>query len=148
MSEYKRKSHNKTNLVYHLVCVVKYRKNVLTEEVENTITNVCLEIQEKYKITFVEIGTDINHIHYLIQTPPKYSPTQIVTMIKSFTARRVFEVHPKLRDVLYGGEFWSDGYWMTTVSQNISEKVIKDYVKKQGNGKYHTTHKKDDVRDY
>ncbi len=148
MSEYKTKSHNKTNLVYHLVCVVKYRRNVLTEEVENTITNVCLEIQEKYGITFVEIGTDINHIHYLIQAPPKYSPTQIVTMIKSLTARKIFEVNPEVKKYLHKGEFWSDGYWMTTVSQNISEKVIKEYVKNQGNDRYHTTHKKDDVRDY
>ena len=76
MSEYKTKSHNQTNLIYHLMCVVKYRKNVLTEEVEDTITNVCLEIQEKYGITFVEIGTDINHIHYLIQESLKYLPVQ------------------------------------------------------------------------
>ena len=148
MSKLVRRAHKKTNLVYHLVCVVKYRKNVLTENITNTIVNVCLEIQEKYKIEFVEIGTDINHIHYLIQAPPKYSPTQIVTMIKSFTARKIFEMYPELREIFYGGEFWSDGYWMTTVSQNISEKVIKNYVKNQGNKKYKTTHKKDDVRNY
>lgn len=128
------------------MCVVKYRKDVLTDRVTNTIVNVCLEIQEKYGIVFVEIGTDVNHIHYLIQASPKYSPTQIVTMIKSFTARKVFEINPEVKEQLWEGEFWSDGYWMTTVSQN--EKVIKDYVKNQGNKKYKTTHKKDDVRNY
>lgn len=148
MSKLRRNSHNKTNLVYHLVCVVKYRRDVLTETVTNTIVNVCLDLQEKYHIQFIEIGTDINHIHYLIQAPPKYSPTQIVTMIKSLTARKVFEIHPEVKQKLWGGEFWSDGYWMVTVSQNTSEKVIKDYVKNQGNKKYKTAHKKDDTRNY
>ena len=148
MSQLSKKSHNKTNLVYHLVCVVKYRRDVLTESVTNTIVNVCMEIQEKYGINFIEIGTDVNHIHYLLQTPPKYSPTQIVTMIKSLTARIVFEMNPEVKTKLWGGEFWSDGYWMVTVSQNISEKVIKEYVRNQGNGKYKVAHKKDDTRDY
>ena len=148
MSKLRRNSHNKTNLVYHLVCVVKYRRDVLTETVTNTIVNVCLDLQEKYHIQFIEIGTDINHIHYLIQAPPKYSPTQIVTMIKSLTARKVFEIHPEVKQKLWGGEFWSDGYWMVTVSQNTSEKVIKDYVKNQSNKKYKTAHKKDDKRNY
>ena len=145
MSQLSKKSHNKTNLVYHLVCVVKYRRDVLTESVTNTIVNVCMEIQEKYGINFIEIGTDVNHIHYLLQTPPKYSPTQIVTMIKSLTARIVFEMNPEVKTKLWGGEFWSDGYWMVTVSQNISEKVIKEYVRNQGNGKYKVAHKKDDT---
>lgn len=134
--------------MYHLVCVVKYRKDVLTEPVTNTIVNVCLDIQEKYGIHFIEIGTDVNYIHYLLQSPPKYSPTQLVTMIKSLTARMVFEMNPEVKNKLWGGEFWSDGYWMVTVSQNVSEKSIKEYVRNQGNGKYKVAHKQDDTRDY
>lgn len=137
------KSHNKTTLVYHLVCAVKYRRNMLTEEVTDTIVNVCLEIEENYGIKFLEIGTDINHIHYLIQSPPKYSPTQIVTMIKSLTARKVFKVNPEVKKKLWGGEFWSDGYWMVTVSKRGNESVISEYVKNQGNCEYQTAHKED-----
>ena len=132
--------------MYHLVCAVKYRRGVLTETVTDTIVNVCMEITEKYGIEFIEIGTDVNHIHYLIQTLPKYSPTQIVTMIKSLTARIIFKVNPEVKQKLWGGEFWSDGYWMTTVSQNKTEEVIKEYVQQQGNGKYVTAHKKDDTK--
>ena len=138
-------SHNKTRLMYHLVCAVKYRRDVLTESVTDTIVNVCLDISEKYEIDFIEIGTDVNHIHYLIQAQPKYSPTQIVTMIKSITARMIFKLNPEVKKKLWGGEFWSDGYWMVTVSQNTIEEVIKEYVKNQGNGKYRTAHKKDDA---
>ena len=140
-----RQSHNKTVLMYHLVCAVKYRRNVLSVTVTDTIVNVCLDITEKYGIEFIEIGTDKNHIHYLIQAPPKYSPTQIVTMIKSMTARMIFKINPEVKKKLWGGEFWSDGYWMVTVSQNGTEKVIREYVKNQGNQQYETAHKKDDI---
>ena len=145
MSKLQGRSHNKTTLLYHLVCAIKYRRNVLSEEVTDTIVNVCMEIQEKYGIEFIEIGTDLNHIHYLIQSPPKYSPTQIVTMIKSLTARMVFKINPEVKKKLWGGEFWSDGYWMVTVSTNVTEKVIRDYVKNQGINHYEIVHKKDDI---
>lgn len=145
MSKQYANSHNKTILMYHLVCAIKYRRDVLTEEVTNTIVNVCLKITDKYDIDFIEIGTDVNHVHYLIQTPPKYSPTQIVTMIKSITARMVFKINPEVKKKLWGGEFWSDGYWMVTVSQNTTEQVIREYVSKQGNNKYKIAHKKDDM---
>ena len=142
MSKVISNSHNKTTLMYHLVCAIKYRRNVLTDDVTDTIVNVCLEISEKYGIDFIEIGTDVDHIHYLIQTPPKYSPSQVVTMIKSLTARMVFKINPEVKKKLWGGEFWSDGYWMIIVSQNATEKVIKEYVKNQGHDKYKQAHKK------
>jgi len=142
MSELKSKSHNKTTLLYHLVCSIKYRRNVLTDNVKDTIVNVCMEISEKYEIEFIEIGTDLNHVHYLIQAGPKYSPTQIVTIIKSITARMVFKVNPEVKKQLWGGEFWSDGYWMVTVSKHVTEDIIREYVKKQGMNKYDLLHKK------
>ena len=140
-----KKSLNKTVLMYHRGCAVMYRRNVLSVTVTDTIVNVCLEITDKYGIEFIEIGTDKNHIHYLIQAPPKYSPTQIVTMIKSMTARMVFKINPEVKKKLWGGEFWSDGYWMVTVSQNGTEKVIREYVKNQGSEQYKAAHKKDDI---
>ena len=56
--------------MYHLVCAIKYRRDVLTDEVTNTIVNVCLDITDKYGIDFIEVGTDVYHIDYLIQTQP------------------------------------------------------------------------------
>ena len=106
MSKQYANSHNKTILMYHLVCAIKYRRDVLTEEVTNTIVNVCLEITDKYGIEFIEVGTDIDHIHYLLQAPPKYSPTQIVTIIKSLTARMVFKINPEVKKKLWGGEYF------------------------------------------
>ncbi len=143
MSRSIHKSHNVTPLVYHLVCAVKYRRSVLTDDVKDTIVNTCMEIREKYEIEFIEIGCDKNHIHYLIQSPPKYSPTQIVTIIKSLTARKVFKYNVEVKKKLWGGEFWSDGYWMVSVSQNRTEETIREYVKNQGYNEYTIEHKQE-----
>ena len=65
--------HNKSLLLYHLVCPVKYRRNVLSEEVEISLVEICKNISERYEIHFVEIGADENHVHFLIQSVPKIS---------------------------------------------------------------------------
>ena len=94
--------------------------------------DVCLEIAKRYQIEFLEIGTDKNHVHFLVQSVPSYSPTKIITMIKSLTAREVFARVPSIKKQLWGGEFWSDGYYVGTVGQHATEAVIKQYVKNQG----------------
>jgi REP element-mobilizing transposase RayT len=73
---------------------------------------------------FVEIGTDDDHIHFLVQSVPKYSPAKIITMIKSITAKEVFKRHPEVKKELWGGEFWSDGYYVSSVGQYGNEKSI------------------------
>ena len=137
MSRYVHKSHNKSMLLYHLVISVKYRRNVLTDEVRTTLVNVCMDLQERYPdMTFIEIGTDENHVHMLIQTTPSYSISQTIRTIKSTTARMIFKLNPEVKQKLWGGEFWSDGYWIVTVSKHGSENIVKEYVKNQGKGKY------------
>ena len=144
MSEYMHKSHNVNVLMYHYVCPARYRKVVFSEEVEKTIKETCEEIEKRYEIRFLEIGTDKDHIHFLVQSVPKYSPTEIITKIKSLTARNVFEKHPEVKKILWGGEFWSDGYYVGTVSKHGNEEVISHYVKNQGNeSEYKQLHKQD-----
>jgi REP element-mobilizing transposase RayT len=81
------KCHNKTLLLYHIVCPVNYRRKVFTEEVENSLRDICMEIQERHEIHFVEIGADEDHVHFLIQSVPLMSPKALVQVIKSITAR-------------------------------------------------------------
>ena len=66
MSEYIRKSHNVSVLLYHLVCPAKYRRVVFTVDVDNHLKSVCLEISKSYEVQLVEIGTDCNHVHFLV----------------------------------------------------------------------------------
>ena len=131
-SEYIHKSHNVSVLLYHFVCPAKYRKVVFSEAVDRTVKDTCLELSKRYHIHFLEIGTDNNHVHFLVQSIPTYSATKIITIIKSITAREVFRIHPEVKKQLWGGEFWSDGYFVNTVSKFGDENTISKYVREQG----------------
>jgi len=135
MSEHIHRSHNVSILLYHLVCPAKYRRAVFSSEVDEVLKTVCMEISDRYDIMFLEIGTDKDHVHFLIQSIPPYSPTKIVRTIKSITAREIFSRMPKVKKYLWGGEFWSDGYYISTVGRNRSEEEIQRYVAAQGRQK-------------
>ncbi|VAX35466.1 hypothetical protein MNBD_UNCLBAC01-1749 [hydrothermal vent metagenome] len=144
MSKYIRKSHNVSVLLYHLVCPTKYRKVVFSEKVDKELKEVCLGIEERYEIAFVEIGVEENHVHFLIQTVPMYSVTKLVTIVKSLTAREVFKRCPEVKKKLWGGEFWTKGYFINTVGQYANEEVIRKYVQNQGREKkYKRLHKQE-----
>jgi putative transposase len=132
MSEFIRKQHNVSILLYHIVCPAKYRKMVFTREVTEKLKEICAEIAMRYEIEFLEIGADGNHVHFLVQSVPKYSPTKIVRTIKSITAKEIFRQLPEVRKLLWGGEFWSDGYFISTVGAHGTEEMIKRYVKNPG----------------
>ena len=132
MGELIRKSHNVSLLMYHIVCVGKYRRLVITEEVDAVLHAVCMEISKRYEIRFLEIGTEGDHVHFLVQSVPRYSPTTIVTRIKSITAREIFHKVPSVKKQLWGGEFWTDGYFVSTVSEYAGEEVIREYIQNQG----------------
>ena len=132
MSEYSHKSHNVTVLLYHLVLPAKYRRAVIDKQVDEVMKDVCLEIEKRYQVRFLEIGTDKDHVHFLIQSVPKYSVTKIVTLLKSLTAREVFRQCPQVKKQLWGGEFWTDGYFASLVGKHENEDAIGKHVKKQG----------------
>jgi REP element-mobilizing transposase RayT len=118
--------------MYHFVCPAKYRRAVFDKRVDEILKDVCLEIAKRYQIEFIEIGTDVNHVHFLVQSVPTYSPTKIIRMIKSITAREIFRLAPQVKKQLLGGDFWSDGYYVGTVSRKGSEEAIRSYVESQG----------------
>ena len=108
------------------------------------LKDVCLDIAKRYEIAFLEIGTDKDHVHFLVQSVPSYSPTKIVKMIKSLTAREIFHRVPAVKKRLWGGEFWSKGYFVSTVGRHGNEEVIRQYVKKQGSENvYKQLHRQD-----
>ncbi len=89
-------------------------------------------ISERHEIHFIEIGADEDHVHFLIQSVPVLSPERIVQIVKSITAREIFRQYPEVRKKLWGGKLWTSGYYANTVGQYGNEKVIKEYVQKQG----------------
>ena len=82
-------------------------------------------------IRFLEIGADKNHVHFLIQSTPTHSPSEIIRVVKSITARRMFAEHPKINQALWGGKLWTDVF-LLTVEKHSNEDIIAEYVRKQG----------------
>ena len=118
--------------MYHIVCPAKYRKAVTSREVDKKIREVCQGIEARYEIKFLETGTEKDHVHFLVQSVPTYSPAKIVQTIKSITARKIFEAFPEVKKDLWGGEFWTGGYYAGTVGEHGDEEIISRYVKNQG----------------
>ena len=116
-----------------MVFCVKYRKNLLLgTELVNFLKNVCFEISERYCFEFDAIGSDGDHVHLFVGTEPKYSPSKIMQIIKSITARQIFKQYPEIKKQLWGGELWSDGGYIGTIGDGITSYVIKNYVENQG----------------
>jgi len=111
---------------------------VISKAVDQTLKGICMEIEKRYEVHFLEIGTDKNHVHFLIQSVPKMSPTILITIVKSITAKEIFRKHPEVKIKFWGGEFWADGFFVNTVSKFGDETSITNYVRDQGLEKEYT----------
>ena len=105
ITEHILKSHNKSLLIYQLVCPIKYRRKVLTKPVETSLKNICTGLEKRYEVSFIEIGSDEDHVHFLIQSVPAYSPTKLANLIKGITAREIFKQHPEIKKNSLGRKF-------------------------------------------
>ena len=105
---------------------------VIDDRVDKCIRDICIEIERRYEIHFLEIGTDKDHVHFLIQSVPSWDISRLVTVIKSITAKKVFEIMPDLKKDLWGSSLWTSGYYASTVGKHGNENAISSYVKEQG----------------
>jgi len=108
---------------------------VFSSAVDMSLKDICLEISKRYEMTFIEIETDQDHVHFLIQSVPLMSPIRIIQTVKSITAKEIFNLHPEVKKKLWGGEFWTKGYYVNTVGRHGDEDTIQAYVKAQGTEK-------------
>ncbi len=132
--EVEKGSHCAWQIHYHIVFPVKYRKALLSEEVVGIIVETAKGISERYDIEMETIGCDREHIHLLCTAHPKISRGQIVRVFKSITAREIFRRKPEVRQELWGGEFWTDGYYVGTVGERGNWRAVENYVESQGKG--------------
>ena len=128
----KRENHCVHESHYHLVFPVKYRKALLNESIVKYIKEIAFEIEQRYQLKIEEVGCDIDHIHILCSFHPKYGGGQIVRLFKSITAKELFKQFPDLKKELWGGEFWTDGYYLATISERGSIKHLEQYIQNQG----------------
>lgn len=111
---------------------MKYRKSLLSKEVEGAIVGALQGLKERYAIEINTVGFDRNHVHILCRFLPKYSGGQVIKVLKSISGKRIFEEAPEVKKELWGGEFWTDGYYIATISGKGNKGVIEKYIKNQG----------------
>ena len=109
-----------------------YAVDIVPEKVDKVLIKTCKEISKRYDINIMEIGTDGDHVHFLIQSVPMLAPTEIARIIKSITAREIYRLCPQVKKKLWGGNIWSARYFVATVSEHGNEKQIQNYVRQQG----------------
>ena len=133
MSETLSGAHTRWNIRYHLVWIMKYRKDLLFwPGVSECFCEVVRGIGERYGWVVDTMATDGNHGHLFLGAPPRYAPAELVKVIKSLTAREIFGRFPEVKRELWGGEFWGDGYYVRTVGSEVTEAVVREYIKRQG----------------
>ena len=133
--EVKKGYHCAWQIHYHIVFPVKYRKALLDEDVIKIIRETAIGIEDRYEIDIEAMGLDRDHIHLLCGAHPKISIGRIVQVFKSITAREIFRRKPTVKRELWGGEFWTDGYYVATVGERANWDTIERYVRRQGKPK-------------
>ena len=133
MSPVKRTSHAVYDLKYHFVWIPKYRKMVLKEPIAKRVEQVFREIAEIYGFEIETMAVVEDHVHIFLSAPPKYTPGDIVRILGSRSAKAVFKEFPQVRRELGAGEFWSDGYFVRSVGDQVTTEIIKRYIE------YHNT---------
>ena len=98
------------------------------ETVEQSLVDVCKNIENKNEVAFIELGEDENHFHFLIQSVTMMSIKEIVQTVKSITAKEFFRIHPEVKAQLRGGHFWTSGYYVNTVVQYANEEMQTNRV--------------------
>ena len=104
---------------------------MLDKEVQEIMLDIFKGFKERFAIDIYKTGFDKNHVHILCQFLPKYSGGQVIGLIKKITATKILKL-PKIKKELWGGEFWTDGYYISTVSNRGDRKTIEKYLENQG----------------
>lgn len=125
--------HTRTSvydLHYHLVWVTKYRKKVLTSNMQHDVKQWILKISNKYGFTVEAMEVLENHVHLLVTIPPKYSVANAIRWYKGITGKWLFLKYPELKQQLWHGHVWSRSYYCGSIGQT-TEAVVKNYVETQ-----------------
>ena len=127
----RRTKHAVYDLKYHLVWIPKYRKNILNGDIAGYLKEVFNHIAEEYGFAIDTMEVVEDHVHIFLEAPPRYSPADVVQLMKSISAREMFKKYPKIRKQLWAGELWNDGYFVRSVGDNVTADIIRKYIKYQ-----------------
>ena len=129
--ELRRNTHHVFGLMYHFVWIPKYRHKIFEEPYRSVLKGIINKIGYDYDIEIVELETPMDHIHMVVRTEPKVSPTDVMRIIKSISAREFFGRYPEIiKKYFWGGKLWTQSCFVKTIG-NASEDVIRKYVQDQ-----------------
>ncbi len=109
---YRTSAHSRYTIYYHLVFCPKYRRKIFQEiEIDKNVKEAIQEMAKYHDWVIEELETDIDHLHIFLSTPPRYSPAQIVKLIKTWTYNHIYDNHPEIKKYLWGAKMWCEGYY-------------------------------------
>lgn len=122
------------NVNYHIVWSVKYRRKILTNEIEQYLKELFQKIAKEkgFEVMMMEVGEQ-DHIHVFASAHPKVAPSYIVKMLKGISGRKLLLKFPEIKQLLWKGHLWNSSFYIETVG-SISEEAIKRYISKQTKG--------------
>jgi putative transposase len=127
----KRTKHAVYDLKYHLVWIPKYRKHILSGDVSGYLKEVFNQIAEEYGFAIDTMEVVEDHADIFLEAPPRYSPAEVVQIMKSISGREVFKKYPELKKKLWAGELWNDGYFVRSVGDKVTAEIIRKYIEYQ-----------------
>jgi len=127
----RRTKHAVYDLKYHLVWTPKYRRDIFREEIAIYVKEIFGRIAEEYEFRIDTMEVVEDHVHIFLEAPPRYSPAEIVQIMKSICAREVFKKFPKLGEQLWAHELWNDGYFVRSVGDKVTSDIIRKYIEYQ-----------------
>jgi len=129
--ELQRNTHHVYRLMYHFVWIPKYRHKVFEEPYRSVLKEIIRKIGYDYDIDIVELEVPVDHVHMVVRSEPKASPSSIMQVVKSISAREFFRAYPEIkRRYFWGGKLWTQSYFVETIG-NANEEVIRKYVQDQ-----------------
>lgn len=134
MDGYKRGGHSKYSMKVHLIFVTKYRKKIfVTENMINDVKQFLYDVVKKYEYNIIQMETDKDHIHILLEYNPKVSVSDIVKQLKQYSTYYMWEKHKEYLSKQYWKRkiLWSDGYFACSIGQ-VSQEIIEKYIQNQG----------------
>ena len=122
-------SHSKWNCKYHIVFAPKYRRRAIYGQIKKDIGVILRQLCEFKEVKLVSGEMRKDHVHILVEIPPKISVASFMGYLKGKSTLRIFDKYSNLKYKFGKREFWCIGYYVDTVGKN--EKIIKEYIKNQ-----------------